>query len=91
MRRPQCARGRAAAGDSARGIRLEILLRPLGAPTARPRTRPLVGRQELGLRAAHLAVSGAGDEELATVVRRQDSEDLRGPKAVHLMGKDGDA
>ena len=91
MRRPMSARGRAAAEDSARGHRPERRLPPPGAPTARPRTRRLVRGQELGLRAAHLAASRAGDEELVTVVRREERARQRGPKAVDLMGKDGDA
>ena len=47
--------------------------------------------QELGLRAAHLAVSRASDEEVVTVVRREELDGQRGPKAVDLMGKDVDA
>jgi hypothetical protein len=91
MRHPVGARGRAAAGDSARGLRLETWLPPSGAPTARPRTRRFVAGQELGLRAARFAVSRCGAEELSGAVWRVEAERQRGPKAVRLMGNQFEA
>jgi hypothetical protein len=87
-----CARGAAPLPRAGvRGRRLETLWPPPGARTARPRTRRLEARQELGLRAAPRAVSRTGEEELATAVRRVKPDGQRGPKAAQLMGNHFDA